>query len=126
MERDHQAQDLFDRLSQLTRLQHLDTLMSCICKTCGPRPLCYTLENGLAKLASLTELESVKFSNVHPEDEGVTMSLSDCKWMVEHWKDIGTFAGKLPKNLPLEAQRLFEEIGARVDTACRHKFMTKQ
>ncbi|KAF9359096.1 hypothetical protein BGX34_008542 [Mortierella sp. NVP85] len=83
-------QEVFRRLSTLTRLEQLvilgeDALFG------GDRMLEFRLENGMEQLASLQQLIAIGFGDTSPPQ----MGQRDVIWMLANWKKLRTIAGRL-------------------------------
>ncbi|KAF9537705.1 hypothetical protein EC957_007787 [Mortierella hygrophila] len=110
-------QCVFERLSTLTRLEHLDLdrhyPITGRAALKGVEALDWRLRKGLDKLVTLTRLTKVCLSS----HQTMNMSKSAAVWMIEHWLQLEVVRGRLGerKGDHKELARLFQRNGIQVD-----------
>ncbi|KAF9349384.1 hypothetical protein BGX34_001833 [Mortierella sp. NVP85] len=101
-ERDLQ-QLVFERLSTLVRLEMLEMRVP-EGPSGGKDVLAFRLDCGLRQLASLQQLTTLSFDQWNREDIYMPQIEKDeVSWMLNNWKNLKIVAGRLNKNLELDA-----------------------
>lgn len=110
-------QCVFERLSNLTRLEHLDLdrhyPLTGRAALKAVETLDWRLRKGLDKLVTLIRLTTVCLSS----HQTMNMSKSAAVWMIEHWLHLEVVRGRLGerKGDHKELARLFQRNGIQVD-----------